>query len=215
MKNVLLVGLGRFGRSVAQELNDLGHDVLALDRREDRINECLDIVTDARIGDSTSEELLVSLGVRDFEVCIVAIGDDFMASLQTTALLHDLGAQMVVARAASDVQEKFLLRNGADAVVYPEKQLARWTAIRFGSDHVLDFIELDGENAIFEIEAPHSWIGRTLAELDVRRRFEINVLGVKRGGSLDVNVNASTRVAMGDALLVLGPRKSVRKCFHI
>ena len=138
MKSILLIGLGRFGRHIAEELNKLGHEVMAVDENEDRVNAVLSIVTNAQIGDSTNAEFLEALGVRNFDVCIVAISGNFQSSLETTSLLKELGAKMVVSRAERDVQAKFLLRNGADEVLYPEKQLAKWAAIRYGSDHVLD-----------------------------------------------------------------------------
>ena len=142
MKSVLLIGLGRFGRHIASKLNKLGHQVMAVDSDEERVQAVLPYVTNAQIGDSTSWEFLDSLGVRNYDACIVAIGDDFQNSLETASLLKELGARKVIARAATGVQEKFLLRNGADEVVYPEKQLASWIAVRCTSDHILDYIEL-------------------------------------------------------------------------
>ena len=130
MKAVLLIGLGRFGRHIALQLNEMNHQVMAVDQDEERVNAALPFVTNAQIGDSTSEEFLSSIGVRNFDICIVAIGDNFQSSLETTSLLKELGAKRVVARASRDVQRKFLLRNGADEVVYPEKQMAIWTAVR-------------------------------------------------------------------------------------
>ena len=129
MKSVLLVGLGRFGRHIAIKLHELHHQVMAIDQKEERVEAVLPYVTNAQIGDSKNHSFMASLGVRNFDVCIVAIGDDFQSSLETTALLKELGAKQVVARAARDVHAKFLLRNGADEVVYPEKQMAKWTAI--------------------------------------------------------------------------------------
>ena len=123
MKTVLLIGLGRFGRHIAMKLNELNHQVMAVDKDENRVNAVLPFVTNAQIGDSTNQEFLASIGVRNFDVCIVAIGDDFQSSLETACLLKELGAQKVVARAERDLQAKFLLRNGADEVVYPEKQM--------------------------------------------------------------------------------------------
>ena len=140
MKTVLLVGLGRFGRHIAMKLNELHHQVMAVDKNEERVEALLPYVTNAQIGDSTNEEFLKSLGVRNFDLCIVTIGSDFQSSLETTSLLKELGAKLVVSRAARDVQAKFLLRNGADEVVYPEKQIAKWTAIRYSADHILDYI---------------------------------------------------------------------------
>ena len=132
-------------------LNHLGHQVMAVDTSEERVEDVLPIVTNAQIGDSTNADFLESLGVRNYDVCIVAIGNNFQSSLETTSLLSELGARFVVSRAATDVQEKFLLRNGANEVVYPEKQLAKWTAIRYSADHILDYIELDENHAMFEI----------------------------------------------------------------
>ena len=140
MKSILLIGLGRFGKHIALHLNHLGHQVMAVDTSEERVEAVLPLVTNAQIGDSTNADFLESLGVRNYDVCIVAIGNNFQSSLETTSLLSELGARFVVSRAATDVQEKFLLRNGANEVVYPEKQLAKWTAIRYSADHILDYI---------------------------------------------------------------------------
>ena len=148
-KNVLLIGAGRFGKHMAMQLNQLGHQVMAVDTDENRINDVMNIVTNAQIGDSTNAEFLKSLGVGNFDVCMVTIGGNFQNSLETTSLLKELGAKTVVSRAERDVQKKFLLRNGADEIVYPERQLADWTAIRYTADHILDYIELDSDHAIF------------------------------------------------------------------
>ena len=157
MKSILLIGLGRFGKHIALHLNHLGHQVMAVDTSEERVEAVLPIVTNAQIGDSTNADFLESLGVRNYDVCIVAIGNNFQSSLETTSLLSELGARFVVSRAATDVQEKFLLRNGANEVVYPEKQLAKWTAIRYSVDHILDYIELDENHAMFEIPVLKDW----------------------------------------------------------
>ena len=153
-KNVLLIGLGRFGKHMAMDLNRLGHEVMVVDLNEDRVNEILPYVTNAQIGDSTNEEFLESLGICNYDLCVVAIGNNFQNSLETTSLLKDMGARLVVSRAERDVQAKFLLKNGADKVVYPERQMAKWAAIRFTADHILDFIEVDDTHAIFEVEMP-------------------------------------------------------------
>ena len=215
MKSVLLIGLGRFGKLVATQLNQLGHEVLAVDNIEERVNESLDIVTNAQIGDSTNPEFLDSLGIENFDVCIVTICDDFQSSLETTSLLKELGAKFVVARAERDVQEKFLLRNGADEVVYPEKQAARWTAIRYTADHILDYIRIDETKAIFEVTIPENWYGLTVAELDIRKKHNINIMGIKTGGKLDINITPDTVLTQDKTLLVLGEYKSIQKCFRI
>lgn len=175
MKSVLLIGLGRFGRHIAMKLDELHHQVMAVDKEERRVEAVLPYVTNAQIGDATNEDFLCSLGVRNFDVCIVAIGDNFQNSLETTSLLKELGAKVVVSRAARDVHAKFLLRNGADEVVYPERQLADWTAIRYTADHILDYIELDGEHAIFEISVPNGWVEKTIGQLDIRKNMTLTL----------------------------------------
>ncbi len=215
MKSILLVGLGRFGRNVAEKLYEMKHQVMAVDDDEDRVSTVLPYVTSAQIGDSTKEEFLRSLGVSDYDVCIVAIGDDFQSSLQTTSLLKELGAKLVVARASSEVHEKFLLRNGADQVVYPERQLAEWTAIRFGSDRVFDYIELDEGHAIFEVAIPDGWLGKTVGALDIRRSFNINIIALKEGGSVDLNITPDTLLATGKTMLVSGSIRDIQKCLRI
>lgn len=215
MKSILLIGLGRFGRHVALKLNKLGHQVMAVDANEERVSDVLPFVTNALIGDSTNEAFLSSLGVGNFDVCIVTIGSDFQSSLETTSLLKELGAKMVVSRASRDVHEKFLLRNGADEVVYPEKQLASWTAIRFTSDHILDYIELDGEHAVYEVMVPANWQGKTVGELDIRRKYNINILGTRHHNKLDLSVTPNTMFTADHTLMVLGTYKDVQKCFKI
>ena len=215
MKSVLLIGLGRFGRNIAIKLNEMRHQVMAVDKNEKRVNAALPYVTNAQIGDATSTDFLESLGVNNFDVCIVAIGDDFQSSLETTSLLKELGAKTVVSRAARNVHAKFLLRNGADEVVFPEKQLAQWTAIRYTADHILDYIELDENHSIFEISVPEKWIGKTVIEADVRRKHGVNIMAIKREGVMYINVASETRLEEGDTILVLGDTKNLQKCFHI
>ncbi len=215
MKAILLIGLGRFGRHIAMHLSQLGHQVMAVDHVEERVETVLPYVTNAQIGDSTNADFLESLGVRNYDVCIVTIGNSFQSSLETTSLLKELGANLVVSRATTDGQEKFLLRNGADEVVYPEKQLAKWTAIRYSADHILDYVELDEEHAMFEIPVPTDWAGRTVGKIDIRKRFKINIMGVKTGGRLDLSISSDTVLSEGETMLVLGRNKDIQKCFHL
>ena len=215
MKNVLLIGAGRFGRHIAVQLSQLGHQVMAVDEDEERINDVLPFVTNAQIGDSTNTEFLRSLGIGNYDVCIVIIGGSFQNSLETTSLLKELGAKCVVSRAERDVQAKFLLRNGADHVVYPEKQVAKWAAIRYTADHIFGYIEVDEQNAIFEVEVPEGWIGKSIGELDIRRKYGINILGIKRAGKTDVSVTPDTILSDDITILALGEYKALQKCFHI
>ena len=215
MKSVLLIGLGRFGRHIAKTLDELGHQTMAIDVKEDRVNAVLPYVTSAQIGDSTNEEFLDTLGVDNFDVCFVTISGNFQNSLETTSLLKELGAKCVVSRAERDVQAKFLLRNGADNVVYPEKQMAKWAAIRFTADHIFDYIEFDEQHAIFEVEVPEGWVGKSIGELNIRRKFGINILGIKRAGKTDVSVTPDTLLSGDITILALGEYKALQKCFRI
>lgn len=215
MKSILLIGLGRFGRHIAMHLDQLGHQVMAVDSSEERINAVMPFVTSAQIGDSTNADFLESLGVDNYDVCIVTIGGSFQNSLETASLLKELGAKCVVSRAERDVQAKFLLRNGADHVVYPEKQMAKWTAIRFSSDHVFDYIQLDDEHAIFEVSVPEAWAGKTIGQLDVRRKYQVSILAVKRGGRVDVAVTPDTVLSPELTMLVLGESRALQRCFRL
>ena len=185
MKSILLIGLGRFGRHIAEELNKLGHEVMAVDENEDRVNAVLSIVTNAQIGDSTNAEFLEALGVRNFDVCIVAISGNFQSSLETTSLLKELGAILVV------------------------------SAIRCGSDLVLDYIELDYDHAILEVSVPSAWIGKPVGDINIRKKYSINILGIKRNGIADVNIDSDTVLPGDGTLLVLGEGKALSRCFHI
>ena len=214
-KTILLIGLGRFGLHIAKKLHELGHEVMAVDVNEEKINQAVPYVTDAQIGNSTNEEFLKSIGINNFDLCIVTISDDFQSSLETTSLLKELGAKKVVSRAERDGQAKFLLRNGADEIVYPEKQLASWMAIKYSADHILDYIEIDNEHAIFEVSVPKDWIGKTIGEIDIRKKYGISILGIKDGKKLNVNVTPSQVLSLELSLLVIGDYKKLKKCFKI
>lgn len=215
MKTILLIGLGRFGKHIAEKLQEFNHEVMAIDKCEDRVNSVLPYVTDAQIGDCTNEEFMRTLGVRNFDVCIVTIDENFQNSLETTSLLKELGAKLVVSRASSDVHQKFLLRNGADEIIYPEKQLASWTAIRYTSDHIFDYIELNENYSIFEISVPKGWTGKTVGKLDIRKKYNIIIMGIKVDGQLNLNITTDTVFSDNETLLVLGNNKDIQKCFHI
>lgn len=215
MKSILLIGLGRFGRHMAQTLRDQRHEVLAIDKEEERINDVLDYVTSAQIGDTTNEKFIASLGVRNFDLCVVAIGDDFQSSLETTSLLKDYGAPFVLARANRDVYAKFLLRNGADEVVYPEKQMAFWAAMRYGSDNIFDYIQLTPDYAIYETAVPASWEGKTVGQIGVRQKYHINILATKKNGKLNPLPGANYSFGQDETLLVLGEKKDVQRFLHV
>lgn len=215
MKSVLLIGLGRFGRHIAKKLWELHNEVLAVEQDEEKVNAALPYLTRGLIGDSTNRAFLSSLGIPNFDLCIVAIGDDFQSSLETTYLLKDLGAKTVVSRAARDRHASFLLRNGADHVVYPEKQLAVWTAIRYSSDHVFDYFELDANHAVYEIAVPADWQGKTVGELNVRGKWQINIMAVKKEGVIDAGITPSTRLEKEETILVIGRNDQIQRVLKL
>ncbi len=210
MTTVLIIGVGQFGTHIAKRMEELRCEVMAVDINEDRINEILPHVTNARIGDSTNEEFLRSLGVRDYDVCIVALGSLFQSSLETTSLLKELGAKKVISRATNDVQMKFLLRNGADEVVYPEKQMALRIATRYASDSILDFIHLDNSYSIYEMKVPKDWYGKTLTQIDIRKKYRINVLTIKRNNKVFIP-SPDTEIKTDDVAFVIGELKDIQK----
>ena len=190
MKSILLIGLGRFGRNTAKKLSETGVDVLAVDKNEDNVNKTLEYVSLAQIGDSTNSDFLKSLGIRNFDVCIVS-------------------------RASSERQAKLLLKIGADEIVYPEKQLADWTAIRYGSNNIFNYIELTPEYSIYETAIPADWLGKSILELDARKKYAVNILATKENGKINPIVLPSTVLTRDMTLLVLGAYKNVKKCFKI
>lgn len=215
MKSVLIIGMGRFGVHVAKELNKTGAEIMAVDCNEDRINSILGIVTNAQIGDASNPDFLRSLGIKGFDVCIVTTAENFQVSLEVTSLLKEMGAKKVVSRASNETHRKFLLRNGADEVVYPEKQLAAWLAIRSSSDGIRDYINLPGEYAIYEIDVPERWAGHTVGYVNVRKKYGLNILGIKSNGVLNPEITTETKFLAGDTIMVLGTQKSISKCFHL
>ncbi len=211
MKSVLLIGLGRFGRHMAQRLHDLHHEVLAVDMNEDRVNAALPFVTNAQIGDATNEQFVASLGVRNFDLCVVTVGDNFQSSLEATALLKEYGAPFVVARATRDVHAKFLLRNGADDVIYPEKQMGSWAAVRYTADHIFDYIKLTPEYSIYETAVPAAWVGKTVVELAVRQKYRINILATRREEKLEPLPGPTHCFSADETMFILGANRDVEK----
>ena len=209
-KSVLLIGLGRFGYHMAERMQELKDEVLGVDIDEDKVEQCLSCLTSAQIADATDENFIRALGVRNFDVCVVAIGDNFQASLEVTALLKDFGAQFVVSRAAGEIHAKFLLRNGADQVIYPERDMARHAAVKYSANHVLDFFQLTPEYAIYEISAPKEWMGKSIEELQVRRKHHVNILAVRVGETVDPVVSPAYRFTGQESIFILGASKEVK-----
>ncbi|MBO4339340.1 MAG: TrkA family potassium uptake protein [Clostridia bacterium] len=214
METVLIIGMGDFGGNVARRMEELHCEVMAVDTNEERINEILPYVTNAVIGDGTNAEFLRSLGIGNFDVCFVALGGLFQSSLETTSLLKELGAKVVVSRATNDVQMKFLLRNGADEVVYPEKQMALRIATKYASKSILDFINLDNNYSIYEMKVPKDWQGKTLSQLDIRKKYNVNILTINRNQQVFIP-SPDTLIQSDDVAYVIGDEHDIHKCFKI
>ena len=211
MKNVLLIGLGRFGRHMAQKLRDLNHQVLAIDKDERKVQDAMAYVTNAEIGDATDPALIDALGVREFDLCVVTMSHDLQASLEITALLKSRGAPFVLVRVARDTHAKFLIACGADEVIYPEKQIATWAAVRYSSDHIFDYIRLSKEHAIYETDIPESWIGHTVVDLAVRQRYHLNILAIRKNGQVVPMPGPSHQFSPDERVILLGSEKDVQK----
>jgi len=208
VKSFLVIGLGRFGRHLTRYLLELGHEVMVLDKDEDKVAREASTATAACVGDCQDEQVLASLGVRNFDVCFVCVRDDFQCSLETTAGLKELGAKFVVARADQERQIKFLRQIGADFVVHTEMDMARRTAIRFSAENVFDYFELTPKFAIFELEVPEEWEGHTVMEVEVRRRYNVNILGVKSGDVVVPLVDPNYRFRDDVHLIVAGDKEA-------
>lgn len=212
MKNILVIGLGRFGRHLAEKFIELGDEVMVVDRNEDAVQSMMSIVTCAQIGDCTKEEVLRSLGVENFDVCFVCMGEDFQSSLETTDLLRSLGAKYIVSKAGRDIHAKFLLKNGADEIIYPEKDMAAKAAVRFSSNHLADYFEISDDVAIYEIFVPDSWESKSIAQLNVRAKYGINILAVrKNSGELNSNPSPDFIFSKGQRMIVLATQSNVKR----
>lgn len=211
MKSILIIGLGRFGRHMAMKLLEQGNEVMAVEDNEERADELAPFIRNLQIGDATNEDFLRSLGVGNFDLCVVAVGESFQTALEITVLLKDLGAKYVVARATRDIYKKLLLRNGADHVVYAEREVAERLAVRYGtSNSVFDYIELTPEYGIYEIALPEGWAGSSIIDKQVRSRYHISILAIKRERNLFPMPHPDYVFSEGETLMVMGNRKDIK-----
>lgn len=214
MKSVLVIGLGRFGKHMARKMQEDGHSVMAVEMSEERADAAVNMLQNIEIMDCREEEVIRSLGVENFDLCVVAIGDDFQTTLEIVVLLKDLGAKYIVARATRDVHRKLLLRNGADFVVYAEKDMAERLAVKFGMDDIFDYIQLSDDVGVYEIRTPAAWIGKSVKDLDVRVRYNVNILGSKKDDVLEPMITPDYIFNDEDSLYVMGDKKHIRKLVH-
>ncbi len=211
MKNILVIGLGRFGRHMAIKLIEEGNDVLAIDNSNERVEGAMEYIRNVQIGDTTNEQVIKSLGVDNFDMCVVAIGDSFQQALETTVLLKDNGAKFILARATRQVHKKLLLRNGADHVVYGERELAEKLAVKYGAKNIFDYIELTPEYSIYEIATPKSWVGKSIVDVDVRKKYSVSILGTKENDVLSPNPSSQHIFSNKETLLVMGENTVIEK----
>ncbi|MBQ7770084.1 MAG: TrkA family potassium uptake protein [Clostridia bacterium] len=209
MKSVLLIGMGKFGQTLGEKLLAMGVEVMIVDKNEDKINQVSTKYTDALIANCMNADNLRTLDVPSFDACIVAIGDDFQSSLEITSLLKELGAKWVVSKATTEIQRKFLLRNGADEVVYPDYDTAEKLAVKLNSTQVYDYIELNDEYSIFEIAVPDKWAGKKLIDLNPRKKHGLNLLTVKKDKLVVDSLDANYVFEKGDHMLVFGKTEQI------
>ncbi|MGB2992329.1 MAG: TrkA family potassium uptake protein [Paenisporosarcina sp.] len=203
-KEFVVIGLGRFGGSIVRELIDQGADVMAIDKFADRVDEFASIATQAIVADTTDESVLKSLGIRNFEHVIVAIGEDIQSSILTTLMLKEIGVNKITVKAQNDYHEKVLRKIGADQVVHPERDMGIRIANNIMTNNVLDYLELSDEHSIMEIKANEILAGSTLIDLDIRAKYGINIVGIKRGTEILVSPQADEKIQINDVLIVIG-----------
>lgn len=203
-KEFAVIGLGRFGGSICRALAEQGMEVMAIDNNDDRVNEFSMIATHAVMGDSTDESVLKSLGIRNFDHVIVAIGDDIQASILTTLILKELGVNNITVKAQNDYHEKVLRKIGADHVVHPERDMGKRIAHNIVSNNVLDYLELSDEHSIVEIVANNRLANHSIIDLDIRAKYGINIVAIKRGKDIIVSPQANEMIYEGDILIVIG-----------
>ena len=211
MKNILVIGMGRFGIHIVQELANLKCDIMAVDTSEVKLRNVSEYVTKTVIGNATDIEFMKTLGVNNFDDCIVAIGDNFQNSLLTVLNLKELGAKRITARAAFEPQEVLLEKIGADMVVYPEKQLARQTALQCGTDTIYDYMDLDDDFGIYELGVPEKWVGKTIQELDLRKKYNINIIGAKKGTKVKMIMHPGFELRADERILIAAKSEDMNK----
>ena len=209
MKSVLLIGMGKFGQTLGERLLNMGDEVMIVDKNEDIVNTLAPKYMNALIANCMNENNLRTMDIPSFDVCVVAIGDDFQSSLEITSILKDLGARYVVSKATTEIQRKFLLRNGADEVVYPDHDIAEKLAVKLNSAKVFDYIELDAEYSIFEIAVPTEWYRKKIVDVNPRRKYGINILTIKKGRKIVTSPDAEYVFDDGDHMVIFGNTEKI------
>ena len=210
-KSFLIIGMGTFGHHLCRELANQRCEVMVVDINPEAEEDVLGIVVSAKVGDCTNEEVLRSFGIPDFDACFVCVSSDFKNSLQITSLLRELGARKILCKAVDDIHKKFLLRNGADQVIFPEQEAALSLAVSESSDDIFDCITLTAEYSIYELKVPDSWVGKSIADLNVRSRYRLNILAIKTDAGMQPLTDAAHVFRGEEHLMVMGMVEDVRK----
>lgn len=211
MKSILIIGMGRFGHHLCMNLAELGNQIMIVDEKEEELEDLLPYVVSAKIGDCTNEAVLRSLGIANFDICFVCIGTNFQSSLEVTSLVKELGGRYVISKANRDIHAKFLLRNGADEVIYPDRDIAEKMAVRYSANHVFDYIELTSEYSIYEIPPLPSWVNQSIKQLSIRNKYHISILGVKDNGKAKLMPQADYIIKPQEHLMVIGKKVDIEK----
>ncbi len=214
MKSILIIGLGRFGHHLCYNLAQLGNEIMIVDEVEERLEPMLPYVVSAKIGDCTNEAVLKSLGISNFDLCFVCIGTNFQSSLEITSQVKEMGAKWVISKATRDIHAKFLLRNGADEVIYPDRDTAEKLAVRYSANHVFDYIELAEDYSIYEIPPLSHWIGKSIKELSIRNKYRINIIATKEGETVNMMPGADYVIREKDHLMVMGKNEDVDRIIN-
>lgn len=209
MKSILIIGMGRFGRHLCMNLAELGNQIMIVDEKEETLEDLLPYVVSAKIGDCTNEAVLRSLGIDNFDICFICIGTNFQSSLEITSLVKELGGRHVISKANRDIHAKFLLRNGADEVIYPDRDIAEKLAVRYSANHIFDYIELTDEFSIYEIPPLPQWIGKSLKESGIRNQYHISIMGMKRNGKAKLMPPADYVIREDEHLMVIGKKVDI------
>lgn len=211
-KQFVVIGLGRFGRSVATALSRAGNDVLGVDTSEVLVEDMAPFVTHAVQADATDEKALKALGISNFDVAVIAIGGDIQASIMVTMLCKEQGVPKVVVKAQSDIHAKVLERIGADRIVFPERDMGNKVALNLASENIIDFIEVSPDYSLMEVDTVKSWVGKTLTELKFRQLYNVNIIAIKNeSGEININPAAADKIETDDSLIVVGSNEDIKK----
>lgn len=211
MKSILIIGMGKFGHHLCENLLECGNDVMIVDREESKVADLVYKVTKVQIGDCTNPQVVKSLGVDNFDIVVICIGSNFQSSLEITSLVKEMGGKRVISKANRDVHAKFLLKNGADEVIYPDRDIAEKVAREYTADSIFDYIELDETHSIYEIAMIPHWIGKTIRDLDVRKKYGINIIGIKTKEGMNLVPSPDHIFAKEDHMMVIGEQDAVEK----